>query len=447
MFRRRILRDRRGNASIIFALMTVPFILVAGGGVDMMAQERERARAQAALDAGIIAAAGLKQTLPAATIVPQYFAAAGVTGYSIQVTDDHKLNSRVVTATATKEVPTAFLRIFKLNTLRVAVTGRAEEAVKNMELSLVLDLSGSMRLEGRIDAMKPAAKSFIDKVLTTDTKDFTSVNLIPFAGQTNVGATMFNSLVGSSYAKKRHDLSYNFDYRDTTYADSNGNINIAIPDFSTIDQVQYFGTQYPVTGYEYAQNPDDGTSIVYLSNDATMLKNRIDSLKMYDGTGTQIAMKWAYHLLDGDFKPKLKNARASDPSLYPNAFTDRPAAFDEPTTIKFIVLMTDGAVYPQSRPTDKTTPTFVDKKPATGAIQTEAAAFKLLSEVCTGAKAKGVTIFTIGFGTEVAKTATIQNALLNCASSPTKYYLASTSDISKVFDDIARTISPLRLTN
>lgn len=432
--------DEGGNAAILLAVMSIPLMVLAGGSLDLMGQERERARAQAALDAGLIAASGLNEARAPETIIREYFRAANLREdeYTFTVSETRTINAHKVSAAVTRNLPTAFLRLARLDTLKVKVTGGAEEAMKNLEMSLVLDMSGSMK-GSRIEALKPAAKSFVDQLLTSKTKSYTSISLVPFGGQTNIGKTMFDVVTGPGY-KKRQDLSHAFDFRETTFTDT-------IPNFGQFAQMQYFGTQgkTQTVGYEWVQTPTSETSITYLSNEADRLKSRIDGMKMYDGTGTQTAMRWAYHLLDPAFKPSLKEGRGSDPTLYPAAFADRPSAFDDAATAKFIVLMTDGQIWEQVRPTDTKTDVFQqgDSGPATKSVLSFAQVKSLFSEVCTAAKAKGITIFTIGFETD----SSMRPVLSGCASSPTKFYEASTSSLAKVFDEIAKTIAPLRLSN
>lgn len=64
------------------------------------------------------------------------------------------------------------------------------------------------------------------------------------------------------------------------------------------------------------------------------------------------------------------------------------------------------------------------------------------SQICSAAKAAGVTIFTIGMDTYGQGDAT----LLDCASDPTHFYDVESLDIATAFASIARQINQLRLT-
>ena len=52
----------------------------------------------------------------------------------------------------------------------------------------------------------------------------------------------------------------------------------------------------------------DRTSVSFLSNDREYLKRQIDNYKLYDGTGTPIALKWGLLLLDPAIQPMLREA-------------------------------------------------------------------------------------------------------------------------------------------
>ncbi|MGZ6016299.1 MAG: hypothetical protein ACXWKM_11190, partial [Phenylobacterium sp.] len=65
-------------------------------------------------------------------------------------------------------------------------------------------------------------------------------------------------------------------------------------------------------------------------------------------------------------------------------------------------------------------------------------------QACTNAKAKGILIYTIGFGSGV--TAGSASLLQNCASDPTYYYAPKTAaDLAPVFQKIAQSINSLRI--
>lgn len=415
-------------------------MLLAGGGVDLVMHERERVRLQDSLDAGLLAAAALTQQNGAERTIRQYLDAASFKNYQLSVTETKTLSSRQVSATVTETIGTTFLKLARIPTLDVSAVGTAEEAVKKIEVSFVLDLSGSMRLNGRIQAMRPAVKNFIAGLLEGDKKTTTSVSLIPYAGQVNVGAAAFDAMGGSS--ARKHDKS-------SCYSNLESNFTAAIPNFSATDQVPQFSTWLQGTndGFDPWNCPTNETAISYLSNDAAALQTEIDRYHMFDGTGTHIAVKWGLHLLDPAFRSTLAVAKASGVSLVSPTFSDRPAEFDDKTTLKYMVVMTDGEIVDQQRPTSGQ---YVNEQPTKGGTNKQAlaknVALNVFSQGCEAAKARGVIVYTIGFAIATSEASYLPK-LKACASSADKFYEAKTTDISKVLQDIQRSISPLRLTN
>ncbi|MFC3692936.1 TadE/TadG family type IV pilus assembly protein [Chenggangzhangella methanolivorans] len=441
MFRfRRFRATESGNVSVMTALLSLPLILIAGGGVDLMMHERQRVRLQDALDSGLIAASALLQPNAAEPTVRSYLDAAGFKDYRLTVSETKTVSSRAVTGSVALDIKTSFLGVARIPTMSVKAAGAAEEAFKDIEISFVLDLSGSMR-GARINAMRPAAKNFIAQLLTPKTKDYTSINLIPFAGQVNVGHAAYNAFAGAS--ARKHDKSSCFSVLEPTYTES-------IPDFPTQDQVPQFSTWVvgTNTGFDPWNCPTEETSISYVSNDAAALQAKIDEYHMFDGTATHIAMKWGLHLLDPGFRSILLKAKLAGVSLAPAQFANRPAAYSD-KTLKVIVLMTDGEVVGQFRPKSGE---YVNEQPVTKSpdsnkqILSASTNLSNMSAACAAAKAHGVVVYTIGFEVN-GSDPNFLSKLKACASSPDKFYEAKTSDISRIFQDVARSISPLRLTN
>ena len=73
--------------------------------------------------------------------------------------------------------------------------GRAYEAVQNIEISLIVDISGSMGRNSRLDNLKVAAKEFVDVVLTDNpSADHTSISIIPYNATVVVGSQILSRL-------------------------------------------------------------------------------------------------------------------------------------------------------------------------------------------------------------------------------------------------------------
>ncbi|ASP20881.1 putative Flp pilus-assembly TadE/G-like protein [Antarctobacter heliothermus] len=185
-----------GNITIYSVYIVLLTLTIMGASVDLMRQEASRARLQTTLDRAVLAAADLDQFQTPSDVVSDYVAKAGLDSYVTGVDVTLGLNERTVSADAASSLSTIFLRMSGRDMLPANALATAEERIANVEISLVLDVSGSMRYDERMDNLKPAAKAFVEKVMSGGTESVTTLNLIPFAGQVNPGDIMFDYFLG-----------------------------------------------------------------------------------------------------------------------------------------------------------------------------------------------------------------------------------------------------------
>ncbi len=435
-----LLRNERGNVAMIFALLLVPLIVAGGAGVDLARYEAVRVEMQDGLDRGVLAAASLSQKQKTGDVLKSYMNNLSYAkDVAVDFSETTALNSRKITAHASYTIGTAFLHLAGVKTLTVQTVSSAEEAKQNIELSLMLDMSGSMT-GSKITNLKTASQQFIDQILTEDTKSYTTVSIIPYAGHVNVGAAVFDKLGG-----KR--LNVQIPKNDPNYKgscfelDNSGYGSEGIPTFKDRSQLPTFTNwNYNTTDKQkkWWWCPGEEDAITYFSNDAAYLKSRLGSLALYDGTGTQNAMQWGYMLLNPAASSIVQAAIAS--GQMSSTFANRPASFSDADTMKVLVLMTDGLITAQYRPNDYNR--SPDLSPSNYTMAGDTASY--LSKICTTAKAKGITIFTIGF--ELGNDTTAINGMKNCATSAAHFYQASGTGIGDAFKSISTSIRKLRLT-
>lgn len=444
-------------------------LMVCGIAVDLMHNEMVRTRVQNTLDRAVLAASDLDQPLPPDEVVDDYFAKAGMSEYLQQVviTPGANLpttNYRTVSAYARTRTPSPYMGMTGVHSLPAAAFGTAEETIENTEISLVLDISGSMRFDSKIVNLRVAAKEFISAVLEGGAATTTSLNIVPYAGQVNPGAYVFKRAGG---APINFPAYYeNSDGDDVLYGysvtDEEGN-ELAVP-YNTVaycldltdddfDNINLPSGGYTQTAYfmnwriaadvmDWGWCPQQQTSIQYAQNNIIQLHEFIDNMRMHDGTGTQYGMKYGVALLNPSSKDEF--LQMSKLGIVPLAFADRPAAFDDDETRKYIVLMTDGQITDQYRPKDfdpinATNHLNGDRRTSFSSRNTNRDNFY---SVCDKAKAEGIIVWTIAFqAPESART-----EMRNCATSLAFFYDVEGVEISSAFKSIARQINELRLT-
>ena len=187
-------RAEDGSLVVFGLLILVVMLMAAGLAIDTMRHERERVRLQATLDRAVLAAADLGHTLPPEQVVESYFEAAGLSDRLGAVSVERSLNHKSVTAQAAYDMPTVLLGMAGVDSLRAASLARAEERVTDVEISLVLDVSGSMARFDRLTNLRRAATEFIDEVLPADAppgeRGLTTVSLVPYSSSVNAGRAL-----------------------------------------------------------------------------------------------------------------------------------------------------------------------------------------------------------------------------------------------------------------
>ena len=185
-------RDEDG-ALVIFSVFMLLMILFVGSlGVDMMRFEMERSKLQSTLDRAVLAAADIDQTMDPATVVNEYFTKSGLGGSVTGVTVTESLGYRSVSATARKTINTQLIHMLGVDTMSAPAAGAAEERVDAVEISMVLDVSGSMASNNKIGNLRTAGGQFIDAIYANTEPDKVSISIVPYNGQVNVGPDLID---------------------------------------------------------------------------------------------------------------------------------------------------------------------------------------------------------------------------------------------------------------
>lgn len=464
-------RDETGSLMILTLMIFVVLLLLTGMGVDLIRQESARIRLQNTLDRAILAAADLDQTLDPDAVVRDYFEKAGMEDFidDIQVEGNAAGTYRIVSARATLELPTRFLRLETgflpdwegIDTLDTTAVGRAEERVSNVEISLVLDISGSMR-GNKISTLRGAAQDFVDTVLRDASRDLVSLSLIPYTAQVNAGPGLLSQVNLTN--EPRHGYSHCLEFTSSDFG------RLGLHPSNLYRQGQHF------TVYEYGpyssgiNNPScpkrSYERIIPVSQDRDELKDAISRLQARHNTAIHTGMKWATILLDPSSQPMIASLSANPVGgvSIDAVFANRPTSLDDEDTKKFVILMTDGVnvashrlqrhLYNSDNEYDYWNEygVYGHARRVTGNAgnwwryvetdYTASDANSRLNQICTLAKDNNIVVFTIGF--EVNNTSA--NIMRNCASTPAHFFRVEGVEINKAFDTIASQINDLRLT-
>ena len=449
---RNFAREEDGLVTVLACFMILMMLLVGGIGVDLMLNEMERVRVQNISDRAVLAAADLDQELGSEPVVEDYFRKSSPLATVNSVTVDKGLNYRTVCVNADSSTPTRFMKAMGVAELPVPGRSCAEERINKVEISLVVDISGSMGRNSKMENLQDAAKVFIDTVIRPETQDQISVSLIPYSEHVNAGPDIMDHLNMNMF----HNWSNCVEFDNSDFN------SVRIDRSKTYDQVQHF--QWTDQG-RYATNETvcprfEFERITPFSQNAQALKDQIDSLRPRVQTSIFLGMKWAVGLLDPDFQDITSSL--SNNGVVDSVFSARPSSYEDKDTLKTVILMTDGQNTDSQRIADSvynsnSEITFWDNNNFGWYLKYRVSSRyrdgwywekysgsegdSLLANICDAAKEKRIVVWTIGF--EV--TTHSANVMRDCASSPSHFFEVAGIELTEAFEAIARQINQLRL--
>ena len=220
-FGRRMATDTRGNVAMLFGLSLPVLILMTVGGVDIHRASTVRVNLQDALDAAALSAARSPYTsnvdLQRVGLVSLRANLKAYPDVILREADtSFVLNSQnVVIASSRVDVKTLVANLFLPpygkfmdDYLPVGAHSEVNRSSKNLEVALVLDITGSMAGQ-RLTDLKAAAKDLVDLVVQPlQTPFYSRMSVVPYASGVNLGSyanaargtpTSYRSISGAAW--------------------------------------------------------------------------------------------------------------------------------------------------------------------------------------------------------------------------------------------------------
>lgn len=369
------LSQESGSLTIFSLFLFVILLMISGMAVDMIRQEHARVAMQNTLDTAVLAASGVSQGMTPEQVVSDYVTKAGFDATMVQITTTQNMTgqtvtSRSVVATSPVRTDTMFMDMMGVSSLTSYTDTAAEERNQKIEIALVLDISGSMNWDSadsnvtKIQALKSAAKEFIETIFDANDPANVAISIIPYNHQVFVPDSIMSRLaVNGSTATVATVAPYPGAL--TSYAQVNADAPCLVfgaTDFQTraltasgtVDRSasfladQFYWARNGVvqkayqTPYEWAKWCNNTyPKILPYSNDEAALKTYIDGLEASGATAIIVGMNWGVAMLDPNFKPivdDMVNAGELDSEM-----AIFPGGYGNADVQKFVVLMTDGA--------------------------------------------------------------------------------------------------------
>lgn len=344
------MRDESGVMAPQILFFFFIMLLVGGVAVDLMRFEARRVAVQQTMDRATLAAASLENTLIPQDVVNSYFATAGLEAELKGITVIETANGKTVRALATVRSDNYFMSMMDVPYLEADNRSQAEQRINDIEIMLVLDVSGSMA-GAKLTNLKTAANEFITTVTENDPEGRVSIGIVPYNAQVNLGAPLRSKYtVTNAHGVANADcielpsnvfstlaLSRTTPMPMMAVADTQGTTN------KTNGWVSLTDTSYATPGNSAGRrwcNPSTNIDVTLPTKNKTSLTTAINALVADGNTSILLGMRWATALMDPGAK-SMYNQLIGEGAM-PGAMAGRPFEYDSSESMKVIVLMTDG---------------------------------------------------------------------------------------------------------
>lgn len=486
------LKNTSGQFSIMFAICSTVLVGGVGAAIDLTNQVKTKTELQNVSDAAAIMVmkSDARSQDQVNSLVDAYIDQHFAPGIAddIQIIEATKTSSDAFIKLG-YDAPTFFGGFFGVSNLKIETASTVNINVRNLDIALVLDNTGSMR--GRkLRALKDASNELVDILYENpDARRTTQIGLVPFASWVNVGKDNLDpSWVDFNGRSDQNDIYFDqqvnrFDLLRTLDKEFDGCVENRLPPYDVDDTAPNPGN--PETLFQPAFHPDmsDIDSNVYsyvTDNQSGDHWSRLRDASKYnfvlrpsiDGpvqradrscderraltplTNNESTIRRGIRNMVAEGWTNIANgATWGFRVLSPNAPFTQGRPYDDPRTTKAMVILTDGIqTMGGSRGSSFSSgygpfgflgePARRGEERLVGSNVKEALDRKLI-ETCAAAKAKDIVVYSITF--ELTDTGT-QDIMRQCASDPGKYFDArNSSELTPVFKEIAGSLSDLRI--
>ena len=421
----RFLKNTRGGVAPLMAVTAIPILAAVGMAVDYTNANAARTAFQVALDATALmlskdAATDTNPALQTAATntFNSLFSRSDVTNVAVTPVYTSEGGSKL-TLSGAAVVHTNFLGVIGVSQINITASSISTWGNTRLRVALVLDNTGSMNDNGKIDALRTASQNLLNQLQAAATHpEDVYVSIVPFVKDVNVGPENYNqswlrwdlweevngSCSRARYTTKTDCLSHSRVWTPAAHDTWNGCVTDRDQNFDTTNAAPVAGaTLYPAE--QYSSCP--AASVAGLTNDWTALGTKVSGMTANGNTNQAIGLQLGWQTLTA--------SPFTIPAIDPT--------YNYQTVI---ILLTDG-LNTQDR------------------WYTSASSINTRQQLtCDNIKAAGITLYAVQVNTGSDPTSTL---LQNCASDAGKFFLLTSSgQIITTFGQIGTSLTKLRLT-
>lgn len=434
---RNFVKDRGGNIAAMFGLVLIPVTLVAGGTLDFAQSVALKSKMQNALDSAVLAVCSDSSKDPDTVIrdrlnvslaefglnllpAPAEGEEIGIPQGSEAIVLDTEFDQTTGTVTPkmTTNFPTYVMKLIGTHEIEINVSTQISCGAKKLELSLMLDVTGSMGsyVNGvrRIDSLKSAANDVFDIFERNMSEGSTRIALVPFASKVNVGS--YATAVRGNQSSFRRTTGSWWRRRTRTYYPTNC-VTERLGSQAFTDQAPgsgaYVGTYFSTNG-----NCSPNHEIKPLTSDASVLRSAVQNYNASGSTAGHLGSAWAWYMISDKWA-----------NVWPAG--SKPEAPDPDRLIKATILMTDGEYNTQY--CSSTNTGSCNNSP-------NGSSFSQAAQLCTNMKAEGVVVYAVGFG--ISENSYAAQQLKACATDDSKWFFPyDGTALREAFQSIGRSLA------
>jgi len=438
----RFARDERGNIAVIFAVAVLPILGLVGAAVDYSRATNARTAMQAALDSTALMISKDAASMTAeqvSTKAKAYFAAmykhpeAPASNVTAVYTPNAG-NGATVQVSASGSIQTNFMKVAGYPTIDFKSGATTTWGNTRLRVAMALDVTGSMNSDGKLPAMKTAAKKLVDTLRSSaQNANDVYISVIPFSLMVNVGTANKNAswLRWNEFGDCNNSYFTNYIFKTecenagrTWTTDSNKNnwkgcVMDRTQPYDTNKDAPTGAARFHAAKFEDNNNNNLCPAEIlpmtsaYSTTDVDKIKTKIDSLVANGSTNQPIGMHWAWFALQKD------------------APLNTPAKDDNFNYTDAIILLSDGL----------NTKNRWNGDGSNVSPQVDARQKILCDNIKNTANGKTV-IYTIQVNTDGDPESAVLKA---CADTGNFYPTTTTSGIDMAFNSIGASLTKLKL--
>ncbi len=283
-----LFKNEGGQVAILFGLVLIPLVAVAGFAIDFQQTVKRKAKAQLIMDSAVLAAARVKQTGASDDVVKlavQQYMSAQLDNLPGLACDP----AYVVVASSSEEIDaqmrcvqtTSLMKVVGQDSMPFTIESGSKYGIDKIDVAFMFDVSGSMNSSNRLSNLKVAAQDAVDILLPVDASpdviEKTRLAMVSYNGMVNAG-DFFEDVTGTTPTRTyTHTINAGVGPGDLTTGSTFDDFMIGLYDTDTGELISEIGENAVI---EVQDHQDDDLTIAVTLNPSHDLYGQVESMRM-----------------------------------------------------------------------------------------------------------------------------------------------------------------------